>query len=77
MTTLNHNALAILGMILRAQRLGERPPTYSQFVEELGIHIRAVWGHLRRLRKLGLVSFEDYRQGTLRATCEFVPAERR
>jgi DNA-binding transcriptional ArsR family regulator len=34
----------------------------------------AVYLHLRRLRKFGLVDFDSHKNGTIRATCQLVPA---
>lgn len=73
--TLNHASLAILGLIL--SRPGY-PPSLREMMAAADLDSpNGVLSHIRRLKKLGLVTSADghARQRTWRATCRFIPAE--
>lgn len=49
-----------------------RRPTVRAVAETVGINLSTTHWHLRRLRRQGLVTWEDGRTGTLRATVKVV-----
>ena len=68
---LNHTALRILLLLQSSHGCS---PSLRWLAERLGIRsMNGVHCHLRRLRGLGLVTWEPKRFRTLRATCRFIP----
>lgn len=79
MTRLGPSKLAILAAIM--DRPGH-PPTVLELAAVIGSrNPEAAAGHLRRLRELGLVTWEQGINGgrslsrTIRSTCKFIPAD--
>ncbi len=68
--SLGNTALKILAVL--EARPGANLRKLSQAV---GVYPYAVWRHLHRLRRLGLVRFEDGLACTARLCCRFVPLE--
>ncbi len=70
---LNHNAMIILGCILEARDAGEPPPNHRELAKVAGIRsLNGVNYHLRRLRRLGLIEWNDGDARTLRPTCKLL-----
>ena len=70
-TTLNPTALTILSVLL------ERPfpsPSIRELCRRTGKTRHGIHVHLLRLRRFGLVTWDDRCAGTLRATCTYEPA---
>ncbi len=68
--SLGDTALKILAI------LESRPGTaIRKLSDAVGVWPKAVQEHLRRLRRLGLVRYEDGLACTARLSCRFIPAE--
>lgn len=77
---LHPNALRILVLIQGRRDRGAPPPTIRELSVALGRQLHAVHKHLRRLRRLGLLSWEsgpngESRYRTLRANYRFEVAD--
>ena len=76
LTVVHHSSLRVLAVIHEAYRRGQ-VLTVRDVCRRLGwTSPNAAARHLRRLRRLGLVRWEDLHARTLVPTCEFVPAGR-
>jgi len=70
--TFNHNALLILGALWQS----DRPPEVRELVLAMGSpNPQAAFGHLKRLRRAGLVSWERMKARTIVAKCKFIRAQ--
>lgn len=68
---LGKTALAILSRIMDTPG---HPPTVRELCEAAGdVRLHAVHGQLKRLVRLGLLSWEPAKARTLLATCRFIP----
>lgn len=63
---LNHNALQILAIIAAAPS----PPSSAELCQACQLHPGSIVWYLRRLRRLGLVRYEDFKARTVRAICK-------
>ncbi len=71
---LRGTALRVLGLIMQAPR--GQMPSCRDLARVLGIHVHAIWQHLRRLHVAGLISRGSRNEArAVRPTCRFVPAE--
>ena len=66
MPKLSHNALRILAIIAAAPS----PPSTKELCQACQVGPGAITWHLRRLRRLGLVRYEDFKARTVRAICK-------
>lgn len=64
----------ILGLVLARHAEG-RPVTLRWLAREVGQALNNVKGHLVRLRRAGLVTWDEGYGGTLRPTCRVLTAE--
>jgi hypothetical protein len=60
--------------IIEAHQMGEVSPDVRELADLCGVYINAVAGHLKALKKYGLIAWEERRARTLRPTCRFIPA---
>ncbi len=69
---LSPSALRVLLIVIRRHAAGESLHL-RDLAQEAGVNLFAIQGHLARLRRRGLVSWEDRKYGTLRPRVRFVP----
>ena len=73
---LSPTAVAILGLILHRAAAREPFPTVRELCSATGFRSpNGTNQHLRRLRALGLIAFEDGLARTARPLCRFIPAD--
>ena len=68
---LTPNALRILALVMGQAGY---PPNVRQLAAAVGLSVHGVHIHLKRLKQLGLVAWDEGHCRTLTAACRFVPA---
>lgn len=70
-TMLNAAALRILARVLLTPGA---PPSMRELCRPMGFTPNGAHFHVKRLKKLGLLTWDAGRNRTLRPTCRFIPA---
>lgn len=62
----------VLTALLHREAKGEPPPSFRTLADDTGLSLTTTYTHVKKLRKMGLVDFEDGRARTLHSTVAVV-----